>query len=77
MRKTVVIVSTLDTKSDEVRFLRERIEQGGVTTVVVDAGVLSQPSQRQQRGLRSNLCKHGERQQEHPHTRNAKRDTGR
>jgi uncharacterized protein (UPF0261 family) len=48
MRKTVVVVSTLDTKSDEVRFLRDRIEQGGVTTVVVDAGALAQPSQRQQ-----------------------------
>ncbi|NIN66948.1 MAG: UPF0261 family protein [Anaerolineae bacterium] len=43
MRKTVVILSTLDTKSDEVRFLRERIEEGGISTVVVDAGVLGQP----------------------------------
>jgi uncharacterized protein (UPF0261 family) len=43
MRKTVVIVSTLDTKSDEVGYLRERLQQGGVDTIVVDAGVLGQP----------------------------------
>lgn len=43
MKKTVVIVSTLDTKSDEVRYLKQRIETGGLQTVIVDAGVLGEP----------------------------------
>lgn len=43
MTKTVVILSTLDTKSDEVRYLKQRIEQGGVATVLVDAGVFGRP----------------------------------
>ena len=44
MGKTVVIVATLDTKSEEVRYLKDRIEQSGLGTLVVDAGVLGQPS---------------------------------
>jgi len=40
MIKTVVIVATLDTKSEETRYLRERIEDAGFEAVVVDAGVL-------------------------------------
>lgn len=44
MSKTVVIVATLDTKSEEVRYLKDRIEAGGVETLVVDAGALGQPS---------------------------------
>lgn len=43
MAKTVVIVATLDTKSREVQYLKRRIEEDGVETVVVDAGVLGQP----------------------------------
>ena len=44
MSKTVVIVATLDTKSEEVQYLKERIEQSGVETVVVDASGLGQAS---------------------------------
>ncbi len=44
MSNTVVIVATLDTKSEEVRYLKTRIEQGGVETLVVDASGLGQPS---------------------------------
>jgi uncharacterized protein (UPF0261 family) len=43
MTKTVVILSTLDTKNDEVGYLKQRIEQGGVATLVIDAGVFNQP----------------------------------
>ena len=43
MSKTVVIVATLDTKGEEVQYLRERIEEEGVETLVVDAGALGQP----------------------------------
>jgi uncharacterized protein (UPF0261 family) len=42
MSKTIVIVATLDTKSEETRFLKERIEDAGLETLVVDAGVLSE-----------------------------------
>jgi uncharacterized protein (UPF0261 family) len=44
MTKTVVVVATLDTKSEEVQYLKERIENADVRTIVVDAGVLGQPS---------------------------------
>ncbi len=44
MSKTVVIVATLDTKSEEVQYLKERIEQGGAETLVVDASGLGQAS---------------------------------
>ncbi|MDH4208342.1 MAG: Tm-1-like ATP-binding domain-containing protein [Anaerolineae bacterium] len=42
MSKKIVIVATLDTKSEEARYLEERIEEAGLETVVVDAGVLGQ-----------------------------------
>ena len=42
MSKTIVIVVTLDTKSEETRYLKGRIEEAGLETVVVDAGVLGE-----------------------------------
>jgi uncharacterized protein (UPF0261 family) len=42
MSKKIVIVATLDTKSEEARYLKERIEEAGFETLVVDAGVLGQ-----------------------------------
>jgi len=38
--KTVVLVGTLDTKGDEYRYLRERLELAGVRTLLVDVGTL-------------------------------------
>jgi uncharacterized protein (UPF0261 family) len=43
MSKTIVIVATLDTKGEEVQFLKERIEEEGVETLVLDAGALGEP----------------------------------
>jgi uncharacterized protein (UPF0261 family) len=40
---TVVLVGTLDTKGTEYDYLRERLRAQGVDTVLVDAGVLSEP----------------------------------
>jgi uncharacterized protein (UPF0261 family) len=34
----VVLIGTLDTKGDEVGFLRDRLRGGGVETVPVDVG---------------------------------------
>jgi uncharacterized protein (UPF0261 family) len=42
--KTVAIIGTLDTKGEEFAFLRRQIESTGLRTLVVDAGVLGQPS---------------------------------
>ncbi|HEM60906.1 MAG TPA: UPF0261 family protein, partial [Chloroflexi bacterium] len=42
--KTIVLIGTLDTKGDEVKYARERIEERGHKTLVVDTGVLGQPS---------------------------------
>jgi uncharacterized protein (UPF0261 family) len=42
-RPTVVLVGTLDTKGEEYAFLRERLEQAGVATLLVDVGTLGPP----------------------------------
>jgi uncharacterized protein (UPF0261 family) len=41
--KTVVIVATLDTRGDEVEFLKELIESKGHRVVTVDVGVMGSP----------------------------------
>src|SRR5829696_2918557 len=40
---TVVLIGTLDTKGREYAFLRDRLREHGVETVLVDAGVLGEP----------------------------------
>jgi uncharacterized protein (UPF0261 family) len=40
---TVVLVGTLDTKGHEYDYLRERLREHGVDTLLVDAGVLGEP----------------------------------
>jgi uncharacterized protein (UPF0261 family) len=42
-RRTVVIVATLDTRGDEVEFLRELIESKGLSVTTVDVGVMGSP----------------------------------
>jgi uncharacterized protein (UPF0261 family) len=41
--KTVVIVATLDTRGDEVEFLRQLIENKGHRVITVDVGVMGSP----------------------------------
>jgi len=41
---TVVLVGTLDTKGTEYAFLRERLEQAGVATLLIDVGTQGAPS---------------------------------
>jgi uncharacterized protein (UPF0261 family) len=43
MAPTVVIVATLDTKGDEVAYLRDLLERDGCGTTVVDVGILHEP----------------------------------
>ncbi|MBK5107146.1 MAG: Tm-1-like ATP-binding domain-containing protein, partial [Anaerolineales bacterium] len=43
MNKNVVIIGTLDTKGPEIAYLRDRIQELGLTTTVVDAGILGEP----------------------------------
>ncbi len=43
MAKTIVIVGTLDTKGEEVKYIRELIEKRGHKTIVVDGGMLGKP----------------------------------
>jgi uncharacterized protein (UPF0261 family) len=40
MTKTIAIVGTLDTKGEEVRYLKELIERRGYKAIVIDTGVL-------------------------------------
>jgi uncharacterized protein (UPF0261 family) len=39
----IVIVGTLDTKGDELRYLRDQLAARGAATIVIDAGVLGAP----------------------------------
>ena len=43
MNKNVVIIGTLDTKGPEIAYLRDRIQELGLTTIVVDSGILGDP----------------------------------
>src|SRR6476661_8111307 len=42
-RPTVVLVGTLDTKGEEYAYLRDRLEQAGVATLLVDVGTRGTP----------------------------------
>src|SRR5690606_1980097 len=44
MPKTVVIVGALDTKGDEFAYIKELIEKEGLNTIVVDFGVMGEPT---------------------------------
>ena len=43
MLKTVVIVGTLDTKGEEIAFVRDLVAGQGLTTRVIDCGVVGEP----------------------------------
>ncbi len=43
MTKTIVIIGTLDTKGEEVKYVKELIEGKGHKTIVIDVGVLEEP----------------------------------
>jgi uncharacterized protein (UPF0261 family) len=43
MSKNVVIIGTLDTKGPEIAYLRDRLRALGLTTTVVDSGILGEP----------------------------------
>jgi uncharacterized protein (UPF0261 family) len=43
MFKTVLIIGTLDTKGEEIGYLRDRIQAFGLQTIVVDDGILGEP----------------------------------
>jgi uncharacterized protein (UPF0261 family) len=45
-RPTVVLVGTLDTKGEEYAYLRERLEEAGVATLLVDVGTQGLPRAR-------------------------------
>ena len=44
MKKTVVLVGSLDTKGEEFAFVKDLIEKQGLNTLVVDFGVLGEPA---------------------------------
>jgi len=41
--KNILILAALDTKGNEVRFLKDRIEEYGARTILIDAGILGEP----------------------------------
>ncbi len=43
MSKNIVLIGTLDTKGPEFAYLRDRLHDLGMTTTVVDAGILGDP----------------------------------
>src|SRR5690606_35287270 len=42
----VILIGTLDTKGNEIAFVRDLLRAEGVETLVVDAGVLSDPGEK-------------------------------
>ncbi len=42
-KRTILILGTLDTKSEEIQYLRERIRQSGLGVIILDNGVLGEP----------------------------------
>ena len=43
MAKTVVLIGTLDTKGPEIAYLRDRLQELGLSTIVIDSGILGEP----------------------------------
>ncbi len=43
MAKTVVLIGTLDTKGPEIAYLRDRLQELGLSTTVIDSGILGEP----------------------------------
>ena len=43
MSKTVVLIGTLDTKGPEIAYLRDRLQDLELTTIVIDSGILGEP----------------------------------
>lgn len=43
MGQNVVLIGTLDTKGPEIAYLRDRLQALGLTTTVVDSGILGEP----------------------------------
>ena len=41
--RTIALIGTFDTKGEEFSFLRDRIEEAGIGTVMIDVGVLGKP----------------------------------
>jgi uncharacterized protein (UPF0261 family) len=41
--KTIAVIGTFDTKGEEFRYLRERIQNAGLRVLMIDAGVLGSP----------------------------------
>ncbi|MCA9950537.1 MAG: Tm-1-like ATP-binding domain-containing protein [Anaerolineales bacterium] len=43
MQKNVVLIGTLDTKGPEIKYLRDRLQALGLSTTVIDSGILGEP----------------------------------
>ena len=43
MAKTVVLIGTLDTKGPEIAYLRDRLQELRLSTIVIDSGILGEP----------------------------------
>lgn len=43
MGQNVVVIGTLDTKGPEIAYLRDRLQALGLTTTVIDSGILGEP----------------------------------
>ncbi|NCX38334.1 MAG: UPF0261 family protein, partial [Actinobacteria bacterium] len=43
LSKTALLVGTLDTKGEEYLFAKNRFNQAGIKTIIIDAGILGSP----------------------------------
>ncbi|MFC2013943.1 Tm-1-like ATP-binding domain-containing protein, partial [Chloroflexota bacterium] len=44
MSKIIACIATLDTKGHEIKYIKDIIEKKGLSTLIIDAGVLGKPS---------------------------------
>jgi uncharacterized protein (UPF0261 family) len=44
MARTIAIVGTLDTKAEEIGYVKGLIEKRGHRTIIIDAGILGAPA---------------------------------
>jgi uncharacterized protein (UPF0261 family) len=40
----IVVAGTLDTKSEEIGFVRDELARHGLSTIVIDCGILGEPT---------------------------------
>jgi len=63
---TVILLGALDTKGAEYRYVRDRLHASGVNSILLDVGILGNPSVRPRRVRRSRRTRSKRRDRRSP-----------